>query len=196
MSDHEEQEGGTNTAAAAGTSPGGGGRPEATTTTTTDKFVEGVSCSGHSSSRPRHVRFVNTTAKTVDLIWLDHEGKRVLYRSMSPQTAHSVRTYEKHPWIFRDGDESLVIEKYRGVKGEYFESDDYLRSLSDCPDYSAEQRLALADGKAIICVMITLPVEDLRHLALRTVRKRLAKKEDAFCIEVPQAVQFELAQMF
>lgn len=35
-----------------------------------------------------------------------------------------------------------------------------------------------------------------RSLALNTVRRCVAKKEDCFCLEVPQSMQFELAQMF
>ncbi len=68
--------------------------------------------------------------------------------------------------------------------------------LSASPDFSLEQRQALATGNGIICVFIQLPVEDLRQLALRTVRQSVSKKEDCFCLDVPLSIQFELAQMF
>ena len=58
-----------------------------------DHLVEGVERSGRSTSSCR-VRFVNTTQKTVDLIWLDHQGQRVTYRSLAPQTACSVHTFK------------------------------------------------------------------------------------------------------
>ena len=58
-----------------------------------DHLVEGVERSGRSTSSCR-VRFVNTTQKTVDLIWLDHQGQRVTYKSLAPQTACSVHTFK------------------------------------------------------------------------------------------------------
>ena len=68
--------------------------------------------------------------------------------------------------------------------------------LSASPDFSREHRQSLATGNGIICVFIQLPVEDLRQLALRTVRQNVSKKEDCFCLDVPLSIQFELAQMF
>ena len=68
--------------------------------------------------------------------------------------------------------------------------------LSSSPDFSLQQRQALASGNGTICVFIQLPVEDLRQLALRTVRQNVSKKEDCFCLDVPLSIQFELAQMF
>ena len=68
--------------------------------------------------------------------------------------------------------------------------------LSSSPDFNLQQRQALASGNGTICVFIQLPVEDLRQLALRTVRQNVSKKEDCFCLDIPLSIQFELAQMF
>ena len=54
-------------------------------------LIEGVECSVTSTER-YSVRFVNTTDKTIDVIWLDFTGQKVTYQTLSPQTAWSVYT--------------------------------------------------------------------------------------------------------
>lgn len=144
-----------------------------------------------------YVRFVNTTQLTVDLVWLDYQGQRVKHRSLAPQTAHSVLTYHTHPWIFLDAEthRRLAIKKRR-VKADFFESGDFLAALREGAEYTPEQVQGLADGRGLICVFIQLPVDDLRSLALKTVRRCIERKEDCFCLRMPQPLQFELAQMF
>ena len=56
-------------------------------------LIEGVECSVKSTERFT-VRFVNTTDKCVDVIWLDFEGQPVTYETLQPQTAWSVYTYK------------------------------------------------------------------------------------------------------
>ena len=147
-----------------------------------------------------YVRFVNTSYKTVDLIWLDYEGKGVKTRSLLPQTAHSILTYHLHPWIFVDSDnrERLTVKKADGSKGLFFEAQNYLNSLKKFAGekYSKEKLNEFYEGRALFCVFIETPVDRLRFLAFKTVRKCLKKKEDCFCLEVPQPIQFELAQTF
>ena len=56
-------------------------------------LVEGVECSLTSTERFT-VRFVNTTDKTIDVIWLDFAGQQVKYHTLTPHTAWSVFTYK------------------------------------------------------------------------------------------------------
>lgn len=60
-----------------------------------EQLIKGVECSARSTKRFT-VRFVNTTDKCVDVIWLDFEGQPVTYETLQPQTAWSVYTYEVH----------------------------------------------------------------------------------------------------
>ena len=57
------------------------------------QLIKGVECSARSTKRFT-VRFVNTTEKCVDVVWLDFEGRPVTYETLQPQTAWSVYTYE------------------------------------------------------------------------------------------------------
>ena len=63
-------------------------------------LIEGVECSVRSDDRFT-VRFVNTTDKSVDVIWLNFEGQPVTYKTLQPQTAWSVFTYKvcKFGWV-------------------------------------------------------------------------------------------------
>lgn len=161
-------------------------------------LIEGVECSVTSTER-YSVRFVNTTDKTIDVIWLDFTGQKVTYQTLSPQTAWSVYTYKTHPWIFRDSsnpNEKLVIKKHQS-KSDFFECSDFLADLQSSAEFNSDQHNSLLNGNRPMCVLIQLPVEDLRQLALRTVRKQLPRKEDCFCLNIlPQQIQFELARMF
>ena len=60
---------------------------------TNDNLIEGVNCSLH-SKEPYTVRFINTTEKNVDVIWLNFTGEKVTYQTLTPQTAWSVHTYK------------------------------------------------------------------------------------------------------
>lgn len=89
----------------------------------------------------------------------------------------------------------MVIKK-RWVRGDFFESGDYLKDLDDL-DRRPESARDGGGGGGLICVLIQLPVDHLRHLALKTVLRNLRKKEDCFRLpNLPQCLQFELADMF
>ena len=106
---------------------------------------------------------------------------------------------QTHPWIFRDSsnpNERLVVKK-QFIKSGYFECEDFLSDLHQSGDNKSDQHKALLNGDIPICVLIQLPVENLRHLALKTVRRNLPRKEDCFCLNIlPQQIQFELSEMF
>ena len=46
-----------------------------------------------------NIEFVNKTAGTVKVYWLDYSGKRVYYYTLAPGASYSQRTYATHPWV-------------------------------------------------------------------------------------------------
>lgn len=48
------------------------------------------------------VTFVNKTGMTVQVWWLDFEGKRILYNTLAPDEEYRQQTYLTHPWIITD----------------------------------------------------------------------------------------------
>ena len=148
-------------------SGGGGGSGEAA------ELEEGVTRSGESDFK-FCVRFVNSTPRTALLIWLDHSGREVRHRRMAPQTAHSIITYAKHPWIAEDADtgERLAVQKYNGVKSRRFEAIDFIQGIAEAASaknasYSSAEVAQFMEGKRLICAFITNPVDELRQLAIR-----------------------------
>ena len=108
---------------------------------------------------------------------------------------NSFSIFQTHPWIFRDSNcpnERFVVKKNK-VKHGYFECNDFLNDLKYNREYNK-----ILNGEVPICVLIQLPiVEDLRQLALKTVREHVNRKEDCFCLSIlPQQIQFEIAEMF
>ena len=157
-------------------SGGGGGSGEAA------ELEEGVTRSGESDFK-FCVRFVNSTPRTALLIWLDHSGREVRHRRMAPQTAHSIITYAKHPWIAEDADtgERLAVQKYNGVKSRRFEAIDFIQGIAEASaksaSYSAAEVSQFVEGKRLICAFITNPVDELKQLAIRhvTMYERMLK---------------------
>ena len=145
-----------------------------------DRLEEGVTRSGESDFK-FCVRFVNSTPRTALLIWLDHSGREVRHRRMAPQTAHSIITYAKHPWIAEDADtgERLAVQKYNGVRSRRFEAIDFIQGIAEASaaagsaaktaSYSAAEVSQFLEGKRLICAFITNPVDELKQLAIRHV---------------------------
>ncbi len=147
------------------------------------------------------VRFVNTTARTVNLVWLDEAGKRETRETLFPQTATSVLTFRGHPWIFVDADngERLAVKTGDARSGDrtaFFEYDRHVAALRQSGECGEERARQLEEGRTFMPVLIEQFLDPLSTIALKTIRTVLTKKEDCFCLDVPQKVQFELAQSF
>jgi hypothetical protein len=67
-----------------------------------------ISCSQEKSLRslstniPTSITFTNTTPAIVRIYWLNHNGDRVLYGTLSKGQVLSQQTYITHPWVVTD----------------------------------------------------------------------------------------------
>ncbi len=103
-----------------------------------------------------------------------------------------------HPWIFLDAEtgERLAAKCGPRSRSGFFEVSNHLEALRAGGELSEARVRQLEEGRGLVVTFIQPAVDGLRTLALRTVRRTLVRKEDCFCLDVPQKVQFELAQMF
>ena len=72
------------------------------------------------------VRFLNCTARRVDVVWLNHEGVGIKYRTLGPNQWVDVNTYVGHPWIFRDSatGDKLVVQLKEVFEPSSWKNDD------------------------------------------------------------------------
>jgi hypothetical protein len=54
------------------------------------------------------VIFVNKTDKPVEKFWLDFDGKRKSYGTVSPGAVDSIDTFVTHAWLLEDGDGKVL----------------------------------------------------------------------------------------
>lgn len=117
------------------------------------------------------VRFQNTTNRSVDVIWLNYDGKHVKYSTVGPRQFLDVNTFVSHYWMFKDSKtgESLVIQKKC-----IFEPESWRRHQ--------------ANGRAQrTTVYITIPVYTLTERCLHEVRK-LVQRCDIPSLELPHTL--------
>ena len=48
------------------------------------------------------IEFANTSPLTLDVYWVDYQGREKKYATLEPRTSHSQQTFMTHPWIVRD----------------------------------------------------------------------------------------------
>jgi hypothetical protein len=48
------------------------------------------------------VSFVNTSGTALRVLWINFEGEKVEYASLSPGRSFEVNTFATHPWILED----------------------------------------------------------------------------------------------
>ena len=53
-------------------------------------------------STPSTIQFINESGTTVSVYWLDYEGDRVLYNTLSPDQSYVQETWLTHPWVAID----------------------------------------------------------------------------------------------
>jgi hypothetical protein len=50
------------------------------------------------------ITFVNRSAQTIRVYWIDYQGNRVLYAMLAPGEEYGLNTYLHHPWVITDED--------------------------------------------------------------------------------------------
>ncbi|XP_054001771.1 von Hippel-Lindau tumor suppressor homolog [Hylaeus anthracinus] len=118
------------------------------------------------------VKFINTTQRHVGLYWIDYQGQAVSYGVLTPDEHKDINTFVTHPWIFVDNETN---DRYTVNQRDVF-----------FPQPWQRERLY---------VYITLPLYTLREMSLRTIKRRLSYDLQAFHLDIPRSLQFELAAM-
>lgn len=55
------------------------------------------------SSTTAIVNFSNNTGRTVNVIWIDYDGKRQTYKTLRNNEVYEQQTFVGHPWLIVDG---------------------------------------------------------------------------------------------
>lgn len=50
------------------------------------------------------ITFVNGSAQAIRIYWIDYNGNRVLYQTLSPGEEYGLNTFLHHPWVITDED--------------------------------------------------------------------------------------------
>ncbi|XP_071852516.1 von Hippel-Lindau disease tumor suppressor-like [Apostichopus japonicus] len=122
--------------------------------------------------------FVNCSQRTVRVFWIDFEGTRVDYTrdrgGLQPRQYLQMRTFEGHPWIFRDkesNDKLYVRTSQNKLEEVYFP--------------------VAWDGREAPTVRIQIPVYSLQDLCCQKIR-RLVKSKDLMSLELPNTLKLQL----
>ncbi|XP_049788907.1 von Hippel-Lindau disease tumor suppressor [Schistocerca nitens] len=134
------------------------------------------------------LRFINSTERKVDVVWMNYQGQHVKFKTLLPGTFFDANTYESHPWLFIDADtrDRLVVKS----KDVYL-PEPWFKQYERIPIPIAALPMRIERTK----VYITIPVFPLRQRALQIVRDMLQRPEDAFKLEIPTTLQKQLARM-
>ncbi|XP_033347245.1 von Hippel-Lindau disease tumor suppressor [Bombus vosnesenskii] len=139
------------------------------------------------------VRFINKTMHNVILYWIDYQGRAISYGVLSPGDCLDIDTFVTHPWIFVDQE---TRDRYTVNQKEVFfpEPSPLLLVRQECRN---PIRVALHPHRRRerTDVFITLPIYTLRELCLRAIRRLLTHDEQAFQLDIPRSLQYELAIM-
>ncbi|KAK0182750.1 hypothetical protein PV327_000851 [Microctonus hyperodae] len=126
------------------------------------------------------VTFINTTPYTAEILWINFEGQAVRYAVLDSHKACGINTYVTHPWIFMEretGDRFMV------------EGKDVYMPRAVC----STQNMLMDSRSQRINVFITLPIYTLRDIAMRVIKRHLRYDKQAFTLDIPRALQYELA---
>jgi von Hippel-Lindau disease tumor supressor len=133
-----------------------------------------------------YVRFINKSNRTVDVIWINFEGRLVKYKTLQPGVFLDVNTFATHPWVFLDSEthKKLVVKS----KEVFLPEPWYVQ-------YLHLRREEIPPRLERTPVYITIPLYTLRERSLQIVSENLSQPDDAFKLELPISLQRELAAM-
>jgi len=55
-----------------------------------------------SGTQKTQIQFTNTRSDVINIFWLNYNGQRVFYQSLSPGQSQGFDTYATHPWVVTD----------------------------------------------------------------------------------------------
>jgi von Hippel-Lindau disease tumor supressor len=151
-----------------------------------DSVVADYDLRSEHSLHKSFIRFINKSNRTVDVIWLNFEGRPVKYKTLQPGVFFDVNTFATHPWVFLDSEthKRLVVES----KEVFLPEPWYVQ-------YSHLRSEALPSQLGRTSVYITMPLYTLRERSLQFVSENLSQPDDAFKLELPISLQRELSAM-
>ncbi|EFN87748.1 von Hippel-Lindau tumor suppressor homolog isoform X1 [Harpegnathos saltator] len=135
------------------------------------------------------VKFINQTFRPVRLYWIDYQGNAVNYGDLSPGDYIDINTFATHPWIFVDKETGC---RYRVNRKQVFFPEPWFK-YHDVNNRLSNDGLPLRVQRTN--VYITLAVCTLRELSLRAIKKCLRYDRQAFLLDIPRSLQYELAMM-
>ncbi|CAK9797311.1 von Hippel-Lindau disease tumor suppressor [Anthophora plagiata] len=136
------------------------------------------------------VKFINKTLHNVILYWIDYQGQAVSYGVLSPDDSLDINTFVTHPWIFVDQE---TRDRYTANQQNVFFPEPWFAKYRRLR--SQHSRSELPQRPERTNVYITLPVYTLRELSLRAIKRRLTHDRQAFQLDIPRSLQYELATM-
>lgn len=113
------------------------------------------------------VEFINHTGRTINLKWLDYDGKAVIFATLERNNGLDVNTYVTHPWIAIDEqtNETMLLN----FKKTYFPDQPLIRRV----DYESRRFYAVRSqihittpGKLNYASHETNPVRYFSHLRM------------------------------
>lgn len=128
------------------------------------------------------VFFVNSTTRSVNLYWMDFNGRQELFQALKPGAGIKINTYVKHPWIFRD--------KVTGERMHVKNKDVFWPQVSRIRD-AANNALWISFRKL---VAIHLPIRSLRSKCLWAYAEQIFENHTEILDQliIPQTVKCDL----
>ncbi|XP_077979090.1 von Hippel-Lindau disease tumor suppressor-like isoform X2 [Glandiceps talaboti] len=119
------------------------------------------------------LRFINRSPRTIDVIWVNFRGGRVIYaEGLQSRQYYDVNSYECHPWIFRD--HTSRDKLYAGMNEVHF-------PVPWAGEFPPRRHV----------VFIDLPVYSLSERCIQVIRKFI-KNADIDDLEIPKELKFRL----
>jgi len=140
------------------------------------------------SNQKCYVRFINTTDRTIEIMWINFTGQYVRYRILEKSDYIDVNTYKTHPWIAKDflTKDVLHIDKK------------FVYNPKSTREYIQErypERHIPENHEARLRAFISLPVYSLRYSCLLALRNRIYREEDVDQLCLPKNLSDDLKKV-
>ena len=115
----------------------------------------------------------NLTTYSVEVIWIDYEGKEQVYATLVGPNNIDVDTFETHPWIFRESRTRKQLAVFEGT-----------------PGYPRKVLLPKTDKPTTRKpVFITHPIENLRDICYLSLKRSSLKADRVQQFDIPRELK-------